>query len=361
MLGSKRGVLTSTVDTIKRDIAEICQSGNYYVTEELGTEFNNIANGLDHLKLDGFLMNTSADWQKGFDSAQVTAHTQNARNVLDGLAASLFDYKSKMGTTAISSCQENEIRERHHKALNSLRAVEKDMVPFTTGAADRIKQFGDHIGVTDRYTGYRNNLTRGSRDPFKLGTSWMDKSTQGGHLRSSFNRSNTFAGQSFGERAATRSAASPTVRFGTTQPGKVEVKGYQTLDSVYPRSNTMYAGDAASRSQALVNLKTSNTLNATAAGSSGFVPMPRGHKNLSVQEQAGINTTYPGRTEYMTRYKSPPSDVKTSDFIVNPTPNFMLHGRPLGLTSYTPSFTEYQKRYEWPDANKIVKLPWRRN
>lgn len=123
----------------------------------------------------------------------------------------------------------------------------------------------------------------------------------------------------------------------------------------------MFVDDAASRSQALANLKASNSLNASACNGQGFTAMPRGHKNLSVQEQAGINTTYPGRTEYMTRYKRPPQDVRTSDFIVNPTPNFKLHGRPLGLTTYTPSFTEYQTRYEWPDGNKIVKLPWRRN
>lgn len=65
------------------------------------------------------------------------------------------------------------------------------MAPFTTGAADRIKQFGDHIGVTDRYTGYRNNLTRGSRDPFKMGSSWMDSDIRGGQLRSSFQRANS--------------------------------------------------------------------------------------------------------------------------------------------------------------------------
>ncbi|XP_060555100.1 uncharacterized protein LOC132715990 [Ruditapes philippinarum] len=361
MMGSRRGALSSTVDTIKRDINDICQTGNYYVTEEIGNEFNNIANGLDHLKLDGYLMNTSADWQKGFDSAQVTAHNSNAKNVLDSLAATLYDYRSKMGNTSIQACQENEIRERHNWALNSLRNVEQDMTPFTHGAADRVRQFGDHIGVTDRYTGYRNNLTRGTRDPFKLGTSWMDKSIQGGQLRSSFARSNTFAAPSMAEARTMAAPGSAKVRFGTTQPGKVDVRGYQTVDSLYPRSNTMFVDDAASRSQALANLKAANALNASTSNSQAFTAMPRGHKNLSVQEQAGINTTYPGRTEYMTRYKKPPQDVKTSDFIVNPTPNFMLHGRPLGLTTYSPSFTEYQTRYEWPDGNKIVKLPWRRN
>lgn len=361
MLGSRRGALSSTVDTIKRDINEICQSGNFYVTEEIGNEFNTIASGLDHLKLDGYLMNTSTDWQRGFDATQVQAHASNAQNVLDSLAATLFDYKSKMGNTAISQCQENEIRERHHWAINSLKNVEKEMGSYTHGAADRIRQFGDHIGVTDRYTGYRNNLTRGTRDPFKLGASWMDKNIQGGKLLSSFSRSNTFAGPSVAERATVKAPSSAQVRFGTTQPARVDTKGYQTIDSLYPRSNTMFVDDAASRSQALANLKASNALNASTANMQAFVAMPRGHKNLSVQEQAGINTTYPGKTEYMTRYKSPPQDVKTSHFIVNPTPNFMLHGRPLGLTTYLPSFTEYQTRYEWPDGNKIVKLPWRRN
>lgn len=361
MLGSRKGALASSVDMVKRDINEICQSGNYYVTEELGNEFNTIANGLDHLKLDGYLMNTSTDWQKGFDSTQLDAHSINAQNVLDSLAATLFDYKNKMGATSINQCQENEIRERHHWAINSLKNVEKEMTPFTYGAADRIRQFGDHIGVTDRYTGYRNNLTRGTRDPFKLGTSWMDKNIQGGQLRSSFNRSNTFAAPSMAERTTMAAPSSAKVRFGTTQPGRVDTRGYQTVDSLYPRSNTMFADDAASRSQALANLKSANALNASTSYSQAFVSMPRGHKNLSVQEQAGINTTYPGKTEYMTRYKSPPQDLKTSHFIVNPTPNFMLHGRPLGLTTYVPSFTEYQTRYEWPDGNKIVKLPWRRN
>ena len=110
------------------------------------------------------------------------------------------------------------------------------------------------------------------------------------------------------------------------------------------------------------DMKTANAINATlnSQRTGDITTQPRGPRNLSVQEQAGINTTFPGKPEYMTRYKAPPHDIKTSHFIINPTPDFMLHGRPLGLTTYTPSFTEYQTRYEWPDGNKIVKLPWRR-
>ena len=45
----------------------------------------------------------------------------------------------------------------------------------TYNAADRIRQFGDFVGVTDRYTGYRNNLTRGSREPVRMEPKWADK------------------------------------------------------------------------------------------------------------------------------------------------------------------------------------------
>lgn len=137
--------------------------------------------------------------------------------------------------------------------------------------------------------------------------------------------------------------------------------GYQTIDSQFPRSRTMYSEDFTSRSKGLSDLKAANAMNATLSSSlADITTKPRGPINLSIQEQAGINTTFPGKTEYMTRYKLPPYDIKTSHFTINPTPDFKLHGRPLGLTTYTPSFTEYQVRYEWPDGNKIVKLPWRR-
>lgn len=359
MQASRRGALASTVNTVKKDIEEICRSGNFYVTEEIGHELNVIANGLDHLKLDDYLLTTSKDWEKGFDPTQTQSHKANALSVLDSTAALLYDYKEKMGNVAISHCQENEIRELHHWAVQSLKKIEREIAPFTHGAADRIKQFGDHIGVTDRYTGYRNNLTRGTREPFQLGTSWMDKTAKGGYLLNGLTRPTSYGIETgFPQRAV---SASPGVRFGTTQPTRVDTKGYQTIDSQFPRSRTMYSEDFTSRSKGLSDLKAANAMNATLSSSlADITTKPRGPINLSIQEQAGINTTFPGKTEYMTRYKLPPYDIKTSHFTINPTPDFKLHGRPLGLTTYTPSFTEYQVRYEWPDGNKIVKLPWRR-
>lgn len=48
------------------------------------------------------------------------------------------------------------------------------MNPYVSSSVDHIKQFCDHVGVTERYTGYRHNLNRGNRDPVRLGYSWLD-------------------------------------------------------------------------------------------------------------------------------------------------------------------------------------------
>ena len=81
----------------------------------------------------------------------------------------------------------------------------------------------------------------------------------------------------------------------------------------------------------------------------------------SIQEQCGINTTFPGKTEYMKRYKPPPPDDNTKDYNINPRPDFSnLNGRPQMKMVWTPNHTEYHTRYEWPDSEKIVRLPWLR-
>lgn len=147
--------------------------------------------------------------------------------------------------------------------------------------------------------------------------------------------------------------------------------GYRTIDSLYPRSTTFVApgtrsGGAPNFSEHMDNVRFLNGMNATLASRPGeksqemMTTMARGPRTMSVQEQAGINTTFPGRTEYMLRYSSPSDNPCTSDFLINPVPNMQIHGRPQGKARYEPSFTEYQTRYEWPDGEKIVKLPWMR-
>lgn len=140
------------------------------------------------------------------------------------------------------------------------------------------------------------------------------------------------------------------------------IAGYQTIDSLYPRSNTFYVDPSATHNSGLQALKSMNAYNASTKDDSniGRMSATKGPVALSVQEQAGINTTFPGRTEYMHKYQTPPMDIPTSDFNINPKPNFLLHGRPLGETTYERHSTEYQTRYEFPDSNKIVRMPWLR-
>lgn len=144
------------------------------------------------------------------------------------------------------------------------------------------------------------------------------------------------------------------------------ISGYQTIDSLYPRSNTMYIDRPATYSHTLQKTAFLNKLNASEAGKireaqSAQPRLQRAYTTMSVQEQCGINTTFPGKTEYTKRYTRPPMDLPTSDFTINPPPNFAIHGRPLGRSVYEVGFTEYQTRFEWPDGRKLIKLPWRRS
>lgn len=52
--------------------------------------------------------------------------------------------------------------------------IMQEMRPYAHDSMVRLKHYCDVVGVTDRYTGYRNNLNRGNRDPINLAFSWFD-------------------------------------------------------------------------------------------------------------------------------------------------------------------------------------------
>ena len=62
----------------------------------------------------------------------------------------------------------------------------------------------------------------------------------------------------------------------------------------------------------------------------------------------------------MTRYKQPDTNVPVSGFTINPTPDYSRTGRPLMRLCWDRGTTEYKTRYEWPDGNKLERLPWLR-
>jgi hypothetical protein len=60
--------------------------------------------------------------------------------------------------------------------------------------------------------------------------------------------------------------------------------------------------------------------------------------------KAGINLQFPGKTEFMSRYKKP-EELPISPFIINPQPDFTLPGRPLARVVPDSFNSEYTRRY----------------
>lgn len=56
-------------------------------------------------------------------------------------------------------------------------------------------------------------------------------------------------------------------------------------------------------------------------------------RTKSIQERCGINTTFPGITEYMKRYNMKRLPDKVTAFNINPTPDFSVYGRPTAKVS----------------------------
>ncbi|CAG5125056.1 unnamed protein product, partial [Candidula unifasciata] len=141
---------------------------------------------------------------------------------------------------------------------------------------------------------------------------------------------------------------------------------YRTIDSLYPKSTVPLSGGVCVGSSVMDEVKTLNALNAydfyekadRIAGRTAVPTSKQPFENMSKQEQAGINMTYPGKTEYMLQFKAPDRDAPTSDFIINPSPDYSVYGRPLEASCYLPSSTEYQTRYQWPDGGHVTKVPW---
>ena len=60
-----------------------------------------------------------------------------------------------------------------------------------------------------------------------------------------------------------------------------------------------------------------------------------GYPMRSIQERCGINTTFPGITEYMKRYNAKRPAEKLTAFNINPTPDSSIYGRPTARVSHT--------------------------
>jgi hypothetical protein len=78
-------------------------------------------------------------------------------------------------TTIVQNKEENQIRELHTWACDSLLDYLNSLQPFASGSYARLDNIAHHLGVTDRYIGYRHNLTRSGNQPLNVHTIWADR------------------------------------------------------------------------------------------------------------------------------------------------------------------------------------------
>ncbi|XP_041361743.1 uncharacterized protein LOC121377723 [Gigantopelta aegis] len=348
-----RGKATREIDSVRNDIQDILCSGNYYCNDELAREMTKINNGLNHLRL-----NESLDCMP---KHRYHGKINNTSGLVDKVSGYLYEYRQKMHGQNVKGKQENEIREQHQWAMANLKSIQQEMDQHATNARNRISEFGDIIGVTDRFTGYRNNLL--SRpDAFVPNWTTRSQTTTG------------FPGrESFRGRAVRMSVpliggtVHDDITFGSVRPCSMQYKGYRTIDSLYPRRTVLQRRGDPCYSRTIDDVKTINLMNSQSwspnGGGTGNGSLMRNDPTLAKtpQEMAGINMVFPGKTEYMLRYNRPLTDMPTCDFTVNPKPDYSLYGRTLGKPDPDcPKTTEYQVRYEWPDGRRLVKFPWLR-
>ncbi|KAK6171268.1 hypothetical protein SNE40_019493 [Patella caerulea] len=363
---ASRNPIASEIKTVKSDIKDILQSGKYYCTEEIARELTKLDNGLDHLNFDNNLLTTSRTWQNNFDPNHTAAYRNNVVSAMDQTSARLFDLKNQLNVDKLKDKQENEIREKHEWAMNNLQSVQRSLDPYAYQAANRIKEFGDHIGVTDRFTQYRNNRMK-IQDPARTQTQQMMRlerartsiGTPAADLRT----------QRYGERMRENyGAMGNKVQFTTISPPARVYKGYRTIDSLYPAATTQIKPKVSAEpcfSSSFNEVKAVNTLNATDLVRTQELATQRQQEawtqqpERSAAERAGINVIFPGTTLYSDEYVAPNLDMPTSHFVINPLPNFMVNGRPVGRAKILPTTnSEYQSRYEWPQGRKSTRLPW---
>ncbi|CAF3768536.1 unnamed protein product, partial [Rotaria sp. Silwood1] len=239
-------------------------------------------------------------------------------------------------TTTVKNKEENQIRELNSWTCNTLIDYLQALQPYASGSYARLDNIAHHLGVTDRYIGYRHNLTRSGNQPLNVHTVWADRKLP---------RSKTFNQQSstpdwkawvhayrhYGPSAA---AAAATTTTTTTSNNNQKLLGYLQTTESNP-SNTK-----------------SNFY------SQSFIYNNNDYNNEI--RKAGINLTFPGETEFMDRYKKP-EELPYSSFTINPQPDYTLPGRPLARVIPDSFNSEYTRSYVFPDSSKIEKFPWLRS
>ena len=61
-------------------------------------------------------------------------------------------------------------------STNIADSLIQNLHPYVSGSYSRLDNIAHHLGVTDRYVGYRHNLNRGRNQPVNVHTTGIDQS-----------------------------------------------------------------------------------------------------------------------------------------------------------------------------------------
>lgn len=330
-------------ETLDRDIRnlqttfnQILTSGTHYLTQEITSHVQLINNALDNIKLDHEFRRSSKNWSKQFDANEMQTDRAYVQQIIRQGEDLIRELNTYLHTTTVQNKEENQLRELHSWACDSLKNYLNNLQPFASGSYARLDNIAHHLGVTDRYTGYRHNLTRSGNQPLNVHTVWADRKlprvgTAGRHQSTPDWKQSVHAYRHYGPSVTTTSNPL-TANHNQKLLGYLQTKAQPSTELRRPTT-------------------TPNFMSRSMISESDLDREVR---------KAGINLIYPGKTEFMDRYTKP-AELPISPFTINPQPDFSLPGRPLARLVPDSFNSEYTRSYVFPDATKVEKFPWLRS
>ncbi|CAF0755657.1 unnamed protein product [Didymodactylos carnosus] len=339
-----------SIKNLQNEFTTLISSDCYYFTQEICDQIKNINHALNNIKLDHEFQVGSKQWAKQFDSEKLKQNEKAVSDLIRKGHDLTGQFKMYLRKDLVQTKEENQLRELHSWARDNLLEYFRAIHPHAVSSHSRLDNLAHHLGVTDRYVGYRNNLTRGAGNVFDTHLTWADRKLSGlktaGQLTPDWKRW-THAFRHYGPSATNAHIIQSTA-----------CDNVQRSNSMYGNQKTLGYLESGKRQQ-LSEFKRPSTTPVTSRSCANFYHQNQSQDSESIARKAGINPYFPGSSEYMDRYKKQ-EGFQYSPFIINPQPDFTLQGRPLTYLEPDSLCSEYNVRYAWPDASKIEKFPWLR-
>ncbi|KAF6770238.1 hypothetical protein AHF37_06893 [Paragonimus kellicotti] len=372
----------STYDSVYREalnylngaIRQISSSPHLYTTKATARELQKAAEYLAQLKLeDQLFTDASSKWRERFPEREIVTQRQALLRVKDKLADPggqfLARYCANMhhgnvrctseecanAELRTSSSQpdgigwtDTSIRAAHEWAIRELTDLNGELEPLASAAKRRIDQYLDEMDITDRYSGYRRNLgflKKHNSDDMDTLLSTNDTSIRPPiaprwHLGSDWIRAETVGTQSYTAPGDWNDCHVNQSKF---------VERYNVKDDPRKTAGIQLRFPGRSEYQ-------DGYLEPTFVETGMAVTMPPSTHRASFEQPEDVR----GRGSMV---GIDPAQVQLKGYLVNPTPNYMMHFDHIGQldpNSVQLSVSETKYRFKWPEPSKhrdILCLP----